>query len=209
MLSRASSWIKESSYIDNKSKNVQLVGFDAPKRCFCEILPHIIISSSLCPTTEYCFHRMFFRPDLSFSRVAGAILEEKEMKVFIADDSKVIVERLADLLRDIPGVELTGQAGDAPEAMRCIEEKKPDALILDLQMPGGSGLEVLRAIRPDHPALQILVCTNYAYPQYREECLSAGANYFLDKSAEFEKIPAILGELIKNFAKSAPAARQT
>jgi DNA-binding NarL/FixJ family response regulator len=152
---------------------------------------------------------MFFRPDLSFSRVSGAILEEKEMKIFIADDSKVIVERLADLLRDIPGVELTGQAGDAPEAMRCIEEKKPDALILDLQMPGGSGLEVLRAIRPDHPALQILVCTNYAYPQYREECLSAGANYFLDKSAEFEKIPAILGELIKNFAKSAPAARQT
>src|SRR5207249_3119871 len=101
--------------------------------------------SSLCPTTEYCFHRMFFRPDLSFTRVAWVILEEEEMKVFIADDSKVIVERLADLLRDIPGVELTGQAGDAPEAMRCIEEK----------------------------------------------------------------IPAILGELIKNFAKSAPAARQT
>ena len=51
------------------------------------------------------------------------------MKVFIADDSKVIVERLADLLRDIPGVELMGQAGDVPEAMRCIEEKKPEALM--------------------------------------------------------------------------------
>jgi DNA-binding NarL/FixJ family response regulator len=129
------------------------------------------------------------------------------MKVFIADDSKVIVERLADLVRDIPGVELMGQAGDVPEVMRGIEEKKPEALILDLQMPGGSGLEILRAIRPDHPALQILVCTNYPYPQYREECLSAGANYFLDKSAEFEKIPVILGELIKIFAKNGPAAR--
>ena len=128
------------------------------------------------------------------------------MKVFIADDSKVIVERLADLLRDVPGVEFTGQAGDVPETMRCIEEKKPDALILDLQIPGGSGLEVLRAIRPDHPALQILVCTNYAYPQYREECLSAGANYFLDKSAEFEKIPAILRDLIRNTAEPYGAA---
>src|SRR6266513_5994114 len=143
---------------------------------------------------------MFFRPDLSFSRGAGAILEEKEMKVFIADDSKVIVERLADLLRDIPGVELTGQAGDAPEAMRCIEEKKPDALILDLQMPGGSGLDVLRAIRTDYPHLHVLICTNYPYPRYREECLTAGANFFLDKSAEFEKIPAILRELIQKGA---------
>ena len=62
-----------------------------------------------------------------------------------------------------------------------------DLVFLDLQMPGGSGLEVLRAIRPDHPALQILVCTNYAYPRYREECLSAGANYFLDKSAELSR----------------------
>jgi DNA-binding NarL/FixJ family response regulator len=129
------------------------------------------------------------------------------MKVLIADDSKIVVERLADLLRDLPGVEVVGQAGDVPEAVRCIQQTNPDAVILDLQMPGGNGLDVLRAIRPGHPALQILICTNYPYPQYREQCLAAGASYFLDKSEEFEKIPAILRKLTRNVAKTAPATR--
>lgn len=129
------------------------------------------------------------------------------MKVFIADDSSAIVARLADLLREVPGVELVGQAGNVPEATRGVHIMNPDALILDLQMPGGSGLDVLRAVRVDHPYLQVLICTNYPYREYREECLSAGANFFLDKTSEFEKIPAILRELIKNEAKSFPAAR--
>ena len=130
------------------------------------------------------------------------------MKVFIADDSSAVVERLADLVEEeVPGAQLVGQAGDAPEAMRGIQEIKPDALILDLQMPGGSGLDVLRAIRTDHPHLYVLICTNYPCPQYREECLTAGANFFLDKSAEFEKIPAILRELIQKETKISPASR--
>jgi DNA-binding NarL/FixJ family response regulator len=129
------------------------------------------------------------------------------MKVFIADDSRVVVERLADLLEEVPGAQLVGQAGDVPEAVRGIQEMKPDALILDLQMPGGSGLDVLRAIRTDFPHLYVLICTNYPYPRYREECLTAGANFFLDKSAEFEKIPAILRELIQKGTKIFLTAR--
>jgi DNA-binding NarL/FixJ family response regulator len=129
------------------------------------------------------------------------------MRVFIADDSKVFVERLADLLGEVPGVELVGRADDVPGAIHSILKSNPDAIILDLQMPGGSGLEVLRSIRQSHSSLLVLVCTNYPYPQYREECLVAGANYFLDKSAEFEKIPDILRDLIKKTPKAAPAAR--
>jgi DNA-binding NarL/FixJ family response regulator len=129
------------------------------------------------------------------------------MRVLIVDDSKVVVERLADLLNEVPGVELVGRANDAPAAIHSIPKTNPDAIILDLQMPGGSGLEVLRSIRVSHPSIWVLVCTNYPYPQYREECISAGANYFLDKSADFEKIPGILRDLIKKAPKAAPAAR--
>jgi len=129
------------------------------------------------------------------------------MKVFIADDSSVVVERLVELLEEeVPGAQLVGQAGDVPEAVRGIQKVKPDALILDLQMPGGSGLDVLRAIRIDHPRLYVLIFTNYPYPQYREECLTAGANFFLDKSAEFEKIPTILRELIEKENTISPSA---
>ena len=129
------------------------------------------------------------------------------MKVFIADDSPLFVERLAELLRDVPGVEVSGQAGDVSESVRCIRQMKPDAVILDLQMPGGSGLDVLRAIRPSHPGLYVLICTNYPYPQYREQCISAGANFFLDKSAEFERIPAILRDLMQSETKVSRATR--
>ena len=127
------------------------------------------------------------------------------MKIFIADDSRVVVERLADLLEEeLPEAQLVGQAGDVPQAVCGIQKMRPDALILDLQMPGGNGLDVLRAVRADYPRLYVLICTNYPYPQYREECLTAGANFFLDKSAEFEKIPAILRELIQKEAKASP-----
>lgn len=128
------------------------------------------------------------------------------MKVVIADDSRVVVERLSDLLSDVPGVELVGQAGDAAGALLCIRQRKPDLVILDLQMPGGNGLDILHAIRPERPTLYVLICTNYAYPQYKKECLAAGANYFLDKSTEFEKIPAILGEVARNM-KPTPSSR--
>lgn len=123
------------------------------------------------------------------------------MRVFITDDSKIVVERLADLLKDVSGVKVVGQAGNALEAVLSIQETNPDAVILDLQMPGGSGLDLLRAIRRGHPRLQVLICTNFAYPQYRDKCMAAGANYFLDKSADFDKIPAILRQLIKSTSK--------
>ncbi len=129
------------------------------------------------------------------------------MKVFIADDSGAVVERLADLLEEVPGAQLVGQASDVPEAIHNIQKIKPDAVILDLQMPGGTGLDVLRAIRADQPYIFVLICTNYACSKYREECLSAGANFFLDKSSEFEKIPALLRELVHKETKISPAAR--
>jgi DNA-binding NarL/FixJ family response regulator len=128
------------------------------------------------------------------------------MKVFIADDSRVVVERLAGLLEEVPGARLVGQAGDVPAAVIGIQKMKPDAVILDLHMPGGSGLDVLRAIRIDHPHLYVVICTNYPYPEYREECLTAGADLFLDKSAEFEKIPSILRELAEKETNISPGA---
>jgi DNA-binding NarL/FixJ family response regulator len=129
------------------------------------------------------------------------------MKVFIADDSSSVIERLTDLLEEIPGAQLVGRAGSVPEAVCGVLRTNPDALILDLQMPGGTGLDVLRAVRADHPYLQVLICTNHSHKKYREECLNAGANFFLDKSSEFEKILSILRQLVQNEVTHLRAAR--
>src|SRR5258707_14247135 len=104
---------------------------------------------------------MYFRANLSFSVTrpcfwANAVHEGIVMKVFIADDSRVVVERLASLLEEVPGARLVGQAGDVPAAGIGIQKKKPDAVILDLHKPPGTGLAVLCAIRIDHPDLYFL-----------------------------------------------------
>jgi DNA-binding NarL/FixJ family response regulator len=129
------------------------------------------------------------------------------MRVLIADDSNLVVERLARLLDEVSGVEFAGHAADVTQAVHGILELKPDALILDLHMPGGSGLDVLRALHCLHIELPVIVCTNYPDPEYRSECLSAGASFFLDKSAEFEKIPSILRGLMQKKAKVSSMAR--
>jgi DNA-binding NarL/FixJ family response regulator len=129
------------------------------------------------------------------------------MRVFIADDSSLVVERLAGLLDEVSGVEFVGHAADVKQAVDDILELKPDALILDLHMPGGSGLDVLRALRSLHLELPVIICTNYSDSEYRDECLSAGANFFLDKSTEFEKIPSILRGLMRKKSKVSVIAR--
>ncbi|MDQ3745658.1 MAG: response regulator transcription factor [Acidobacteriota bacterium] len=111
--------------------------------------------------------------------------------VFIVDDSKGLRERLADMVSEINGIAVLGQAGSAAEAIDGIRTLKPRVVILDIQMPGGSGLEVLRTIKQEsHPPVVVML-TNHAYPQYRERCMGLGAGYFLDKSREFERLVEI------------------
>src|SRR6267154_1409872 len=106
---------------------------------------------------------------------------KKQMRVFIADDSSIVVERMVDLLKEVPGVEFVGQAGNVQDSINGIHRLRPDAVILDLQMPGGTGIDVLRTVRREHPGIYVVVCTNYPPRQYREECFNNGADHFLDK----------------------------
>ena len=121
------------------------------------------------------------------------------MKVMIADDSEAVRERLAEMISEVPGAEVSGQAKDGQEAIRLIEEIKPDAVILDIRMPKGSGIDVLKYIRNGvQPKPLVIVLTNYPYPHYRKKCLAMGADYFIDKSGDFEKVIDVLGALINS-----------
>ncbi|MGH9442344.1 MAG: response regulator [Thermoanaerobaculia bacterium] len=114
------------------------------------------------------------------------------MRVFVADDSKPVRERLLSVLGDIPGVEVVGEAEDALAARVLITALQPDVVILDINMPGGSGIEVLREIKGQSPAPTVIMLTNHSQPQYKKRGLEAGADFFLDKSTEFEQIRDIL-----------------
>jgi DNA-binding NarL/FixJ family response regulator len=116
----------------------------------------------------------------------------RPLRIFIADDSLVIRARLVTLLEDLVGVKLVGQAGNGAETISAIWQLKPDVVILDIRMPVGSGFEVLQIIKQDQARPIVIVLTNHPYSAYRQKCLEAGADFFLDKSTEFDQIPALL-----------------
>ena len=124
-----------------------------------------------------------------FSRSNSAI------KVFITDDSLIVREHLVTLLDELAGVEIVGQAGNVAEAISGIRSLRPDVVILDIRLPDGSGIDVLQNVKQDQPAPVVIILTNYPYPGYRKRCLSAGADFFLDKSTEFDQLPRLFEQL--------------
>lgn len=115
-------------------------------------------------------------------------------KVFLVEDAPAIRTRLAEMLGKIEGVTIVGEADTAASAVEGILRTRPHCVVLDIQLVGGSGMEVLRKIKLAHPNIVFIVLTNHAEPQYREICMANGASYFLDKSSEFEKVK----EVVKN-----------
>ncbi len=96
---------------------------------------------------------------------------------------------------DLPEVDVVGQAEDAPGTLDALRQVRPDVVILDIRMPGGNGIEVLREVKKMAPAPQVIMLTNFAYAQYRKKCKEAGADFFFDKSTEFEKLPQALEQV--------------
>ena len=115
--------------------------------------------------------------------------------VFIVDDSPVVRDRLVQLIEDVPQVEIVGQADIAFEAIQSIRRLRPRAVVLDISMPGGSGIYVLETIMKEKPRPTVIMLTNFTTDQYRRKCLQLGADFFFDKSCEFEKVTDVLRTL--------------
>lgn len=117
------------------------------------------------------------------------------MRILLADDSLLIRENLINLISRIEGVEEISEAEDVPRAIAHIKANPPDVVILDLHMPGGSGLDVLSYIKERNIDVKVIVLTNYATEYYRDKSLKQGAQYFFDKSTEFMKVITLLGSM--------------
>jgi DNA-binding NarL/FixJ family response regulator len=120
------------------------------------------------------------------------------LKAFLVDYSKMIRDRLKKILASLGDMEVVGEAARPDEAAEAILRLRPDVVLLDIQLRGGNGYQVLQALRQSdfHPF--ILVLTNYPYPELRDKYSRAGANVFLDKSTEFHNVVPSL----RTYAKS-------
>ena len=117
------------------------------------------------------------------------------MKILIADDSKLVRERLVGIISEVEGVNIVGQAENTIEAMLLTKELNPDLIVLDIRMPGGSGIDIIDNIKKFNPKIIIIILTIYPFPEYKQRCAKEGADYFFSKSGEFEKVIDVVEEL--------------
>lgn len=109
------------------------------------------------------------------------------LKVFHADDSPLMRERVAGLLEST-SMAVVGHAETPQYAIEGILAMHPDVVVLDVQLEGGSGLQVLRAVRRIAPDIAFVVFSNHSDPAYRKRYIDEGAQAFLDKSTEFDQL---------------------
>ncbi len=130
------------------------------------------------------------------------MIEQRDIvKILIVDDSVVVRDRLRAMLSEITEPENISQAEDVAEAIGSFQKLNPEVVILDIRMPGGSGIDVLREIKKGNQPPLVMVLTNYPYPQYRRKYINAGADYFFNKSTEFDKVTEVLRHMKQNQSK--------
>jgi DNA-binding NarL/FixJ family response regulator len=107
--------------------------------------------------------------------------EQKPRRVLIVDDHPLVREGLVRIIRSAGGLDVSGEAGSIPEAMQAIAAQKPDMVLLDLSLPQGSGLELLKDLQIQHPDLPVLVLSMHDEKFYAERALRAGARGYIMK----------------------------
>ena len=122
----------------------------------------------------------------------------KPQTFLIVDDSALIRGRLASMLSEIPGVRLLGEASGAVDGAALIRSEHPDVVILDIRMPGRSGIGLLEDIKNDPERPTIIILTNYPYAAYRKRCMELGVSHFFDKTTEFTELETVVRELARS-----------
>ena len=105
------------------------------------------------------------------------------IRVLIADDHTILREGLKQLLQAAPDLVVAGEAADGHEVLRTVRDVEFDVLLLDMSMPGRSGMELIRQVKSEKPKLRILVLSMHEERQYAVRAIRAGASGYLTKES--------------------------
>ena len=115
--------------------------------------------------------------------------------LLIVDDSQLIIERLSDALKDHETVKIILTATGYSEAVEVLSKKEAGIVLLDIQLSGKNGIDLLKFIVKEYPDINVIMCSNLSSDYYIKLCKKIGARYFIDKSKDFELIPGILASI--------------
>lgn len=123
---------------------------------------------------------------------------KKEKSVLVVDDCPAIAQRLADILYQTGTADVVMFASDCDQALNILQQRETSVLLIDINLPGKSGLELLRIVHETDIKTKVMIVSNHSNNYYRDLCNSLGASYFFDKSDDFDKIPFIVSQLQLN-----------
>ena len=118
------------------------------------------------------------------------------LRVLLVEDSRVLTERLAEVIRLNDDVELVGAVDTEDGARAAVSREPVDIMILDLHLKQGNGFGVLRSLAKAAVRPFVVVLTNYDLPEYKSAALALGVTHFLDKLRDYDRLPDVLRELV-------------
>ncbi|RQZ30708.1 DNA-binding response regulator [Burkholderia sp. Bp9017] len=116
----------------------------------------------------------------------NASLPPTTLRVFLVDHAVAVRQRIALRVGAIGGVLVVGEAEDGQDAWAHIRSSHADVVLVDLRLADGSGLDLIGMLSKATPRVVTIVLTNHSAAAFREACAAAGADYFFDKTAEFD-----------------------
>ena len=120
----------------------------------------------------------------------------KGKTILVVDDYDLIVDRLTALLRELNGVGDVLVAYSYAESVKVLGQARLDIVLLDIHLPDRSGIELLDFIKLYHPSVRVIMISNQDNPHYQVLCLEKGADYFIDKSNDFELLPGLISSFL-------------
>ena len=124
-------------------------------------------------------------------------MSSPKQKLLLVDDSVIVGKRINTILSELAFIEVLGQAIKGEEAMQMISDRIPDIILLDINIPGSSGFDILSWLSETYENIKVVMLSNHSTIEYRNLAFSLGADHFLDKATEFDKLPQLLLELSK------------
>jgi DNA-binding NarL/FixJ family response regulator len=118
------------------------------------------------------------------------------MRVLLADDSRLMLERLTEMLNMYRDTEIVGSFNNGIDTLAGLRSLKPDLAIVDIKMPGLTGLEVLSEIRKENKTVKIIILTFYSSDYYRKMAIQAGADYFFNKVDDFDEVSMVVAGIL-------------
>ena len=130
------------------------------------------------------------------------------IQVVLCDDHAVLRRGIRDTLTESPDIHVTGEAGSYPELREVLRTAACDVLLLDLNLPGRSGLEVMASVKETHPDIKVLIVSMYPEDQYALRCLKAGAHGYANKSGDPVQLIAAVQTIVQGRKYLTPEVAQ-